>query len=224
MRRRSAARRSIASPAFRQQASTPGPRGRRWSRTCATRRRGSRTPGSDSCSEPVNSRDIPGFFIDRTQPALDVIADVGAENLKLQYDIYHAQVMEGDLARTIEREFASHRPHPARRQSRPQRAGNRGDQLSLAVSAHRRARLRRLDRLRIQAAHDDDGWPLLAQVRSRPSQTRLLPSTDPEPGAKCMTNIGFIGLGIMGRPMAGHLDRRRPQAYSSTSAARRRES
>jgi hydroxypyruvate isomerase len=56
--------------------------------------------------EPVNSRDIPGFFIDRTQPALDVIAEVGAPNLKLQYDIYHAQVMEGDLARTIEREFS----------------------------------------------------------------------------------------------------------------------
>jgi hydroxypyruvate isomerase len=56
--------------------------------------------------EPVNSKDIPGFFIDRTQPALDVIAAVGAPNLKLQFDIYHAQVMEGDIARTIEREFS----------------------------------------------------------------------------------------------------------------------
>ncbi len=56
--------------------------------------------------EPVNSRDIPGFFIDRTKPALDVIAAVGANNLKLQYDIYHAPVMEGDLTPTIEREFA----------------------------------------------------------------------------------------------------------------------
>jgi hydroxypyruvate isomerase len=55
--------------------------------------------------EPVNSRDIPGFFVDRSATALELIAEVGAENLKLQYDIYHAQVMEGDLARTIEREF-----------------------------------------------------------------------------------------------------------------------
>lgn len=55
--------------------------------------------------EPVNSRDIPGFFIDRTAPALEVIGAAGAPNLKLQYDIYHAQVMEGDLARTIEREL-----------------------------------------------------------------------------------------------------------------------
>ena len=56
--------------------------------------------------EPVNSKDIPGFFVDRTQPALDIIAEVGAANLKLQFDVYHAQVMEGDLTRTIEREFA----------------------------------------------------------------------------------------------------------------------
>jgi len=55
--------------------------------------------------EPVNSRDIPGFFVDRTRPALDIIAAAGSNNIKLQYDIYHAQVMEGDLARTIETEF-----------------------------------------------------------------------------------------------------------------------
>ncbi|MFT9091685.1 MAG: hydroxypyruvate isomerase [Gluconacetobacter sp.] len=56
--------------------------------------------------EPVNSRDIPGFLVDRTAPALEIIAAVGSANLKLQYDIYHAQVMEGDLARTIETHFA----------------------------------------------------------------------------------------------------------------------
>jgi hydroxypyruvate isomerase len=56
--------------------------------------------------EPVNSRDVPGFFVDRTRPALEIIEAVGAKNLKLQYDIYHAQVMEGDLARTIETELA----------------------------------------------------------------------------------------------------------------------
>jgi hydroxypyruvate isomerase len=55
--------------------------------------------------EPVNSRDIPGFFVDRTRPALEIIAEVGGRNLKLQFDIYHAQVMEGDLTRTIETEF-----------------------------------------------------------------------------------------------------------------------
>ncbi|HEX4768592.1 MAG TPA: hydroxypyruvate isomerase [Lichenihabitans sp.] len=56
--------------------------------------------------EPVNSRDIPRFFVDRTAPALEIIETVGSNNLKLQYDIYHAQVMEGDLARTLETQFA----------------------------------------------------------------------------------------------------------------------
>ncbi len=52
--------------------------------------------------EPVNKRDIPGSLVSRTDQALSIIEEVGAENLKLQYDIYHAQVMEGNIAQTIE--------------------------------------------------------------------------------------------------------------------------
>ena len=52
--------------------------------------------------EPINSRDIPGFFLNYTKQALDIITAVGSSNLFVQYDIYHAQVMEGDLAATIE--------------------------------------------------------------------------------------------------------------------------
>ena len=52
--------------------------------------------------EPINTRDIPGFYLNYSQQALDIIRDVGSDNLSLQYDIYHAQVMEGDLAHTIE--------------------------------------------------------------------------------------------------------------------------
>jgi len=51
--------------------------------------------------EPVNSRDIPGFLLDDSQQALEIIAEVGSGNLLLQQDIYHMQVMEGDLAGTI---------------------------------------------------------------------------------------------------------------------------
>jgi hydroxypyruvate isomerase len=51
--------------------------------------------------EPINTRDIPGFFLSRTQQAQDIIAEVGSDNLFIQYDIYHMQVMEGDLALTI---------------------------------------------------------------------------------------------------------------------------
>ncbi|MCF3947728.1 2-oxo-tetronate isomerase [Acidiphilium iwatense] len=61
--------------------------------------------GIELLLEPVNTRDIPGFFVNRTRQALDIIDEVASDNLKLQFDIYHAQVMEGDLARTIEAEF-----------------------------------------------------------------------------------------------------------------------
>jgi hydroxypyruvate isomerase len=52
--------------------------------------------------EPINTRDIPGFFLTNTRQALDIITAVGSDNLYVQYDIYHMQIMEGDLARTIE--------------------------------------------------------------------------------------------------------------------------
>jgi hydroxypyruvate isomerase len=52
--------------------------------------------------EPVNARDIPGFHLANTADALRVIEAVGAENLKLQLDLYHLQISEGDLTRRIE--------------------------------------------------------------------------------------------------------------------------
>lgn len=51
--------------------------------------------------EPINTVDIPGFFLSRTAQALEIIAEVGSDNLFVQYDIYHAQRMEGELANTI---------------------------------------------------------------------------------------------------------------------------
>jgi hydroxypyruvate isomerase len=51
--------------------------------------------------EPINTRDIPGFFLRHTASALEIIAEVGSDNLFVQYDVYHMQIMEGDLATTI---------------------------------------------------------------------------------------------------------------------------
>ncbi|WP_118178938.1 hydroxypyruvate isomerase [Paraburkholderia phosphatilytica] len=51
--------------------------------------------------EPCNSYDIPGFALNRSAEGLDVIEAVGSDNLFLQYDIYHMQRMEGELAATI---------------------------------------------------------------------------------------------------------------------------
>lgn len=56
--------------------------------------------------EPVNTRDIPGFYLNRTEQAVAILDEVGSDNLFLQYDIYHAQRMEGELANTIERHLA----------------------------------------------------------------------------------------------------------------------
>ncbi len=53
--------------------------------------------------EPINTRDIPGYFLNRSDEAVSVIDEVGAPNLRLQFDLYHAQIMEGDLTRRLER-------------------------------------------------------------------------------------------------------------------------
>ncbi|MEN9793479.1 MAG: hydroxypyruvate isomerase [Pseudomonadota bacterium] len=51
--------------------------------------------------EPINTFDIPGFFLSRTDQALAILREVGADNLFIQYDIYHAQRMEGEIAATL---------------------------------------------------------------------------------------------------------------------------
>ncbi|MFZ1446069.1 MAG: 2-oxo-tetronate isomerase [Candidatus Dechloromonas phosphoritropha] len=56
--------------------------------------------------EPINTYDIPGFFLSRTAQALEIIDEVGADNLFVQYDIYHAQRMEGELGNTIAKNLA----------------------------------------------------------------------------------------------------------------------
>jgi hydroxypyruvate isomerase len=53
--------------------------------------------------EPINTRDMPGFFLNTSAQALELIEAVGSPNLWLQYDVYHMQVMRGDLARDLER-------------------------------------------------------------------------------------------------------------------------
>jgi len=58
--------------------------------------------GVELLVEPINTRDIPGFFLRHTAQALSILDDVGETNARLQYDAYHMQVMEGDLARTLE--------------------------------------------------------------------------------------------------------------------------
>ena len=54
-------------------------------------------------TEPCNTRTIPGFFLNTSKDGIEAIDAAGADNLLLQYDVFHMQIVEGDLAKTIER-------------------------------------------------------------------------------------------------------------------------
>ena len=53
--------------------------------------------------EPINTYDIPGFYLSRSAQTIEVLDEVGADNAYLQYDIYHMQRMEGELAATMQK-------------------------------------------------------------------------------------------------------------------------
>jgi hydroxypyruvate isomerase len=57
--------------------------------------------GRDVLIEPINTRDVPRFFLNRQDHAHEIVAAVGAPNLKVQMDLYHCQIVEGDVAMKI---------------------------------------------------------------------------------------------------------------------------
>lgn len=63
------------------------------------------THGIRLLTEPINNLDIPGFYLNYTDQANLILDLVGSDNLFIQYDIYHMQIMEGDLVRTITNNF-----------------------------------------------------------------------------------------------------------------------
>jgi hydroxypyruvate isomerase len=67
----------------------------RWAAAEAARR------GRDVLIEPINMRDVPRFFLNRQDHAHEILAEVGATNLKVQMDLYHCQIVEGDVAMKI---------------------------------------------------------------------------------------------------------------------------
>jgi len=52
--------------------------------------------------EPINTRDRPGFYLSRSTQAMEIIDAVGSDNLFLQFDVYHTQIMQGDIVRNFE--------------------------------------------------------------------------------------------------------------------------
>lgn len=57
-------------------------------------------------TEPINPRTVPGFLLNSSRDGIEVIDAVGEPNLMLQYDLFHMQIVEGDLAKTMERLLA----------------------------------------------------------------------------------------------------------------------
>ena len=72
----------------------------RWAAAQAAQR------GIDLLIEPINPRDMPGYFLNRQDQAHVLLAEVGASNLKVQMDLYHCQIVEGDLAMRLRKHIA----------------------------------------------------------------------------------------------------------------------
>ncbi|MEN9539891.1 MAG: putative hydroxypyruvate isomerase [Pseudomonadota bacterium] len=75
----------------------------RWAAAQAARQ------GCQVLIEPINTRDMPGFFLNRQAQAHAVLGEVGADNLKVQLDLYHCQISEGDVAMTLRRDLPTGR-------------------------------------------------------------------------------------------------------------------
>jgi 2-dehydrotetronate isomerase len=65
--------------------------------------------GVDILIEPINGRDMPGYFLSTQAEAHAVVQEVGAANLKVQLDLYHCQIVEGDLTTTLRRDLPTGR-------------------------------------------------------------------------------------------------------------------
>ena len=53
--------------------------------------------------EPLNSRDKPGYLVSRSDDLVKLIAEIDRQNVKLMFDVYHVQIMEGDITKRLER-------------------------------------------------------------------------------------------------------------------------
>ena len=111
--------------------------------------------GIDITIEAVNTFENGPYLVPTTRAAAAFIDTVDRPNVRIQWDAYHMQRMEGNLVRDRHRVPAADRPHPDRRLARPRRARHRRDQLPLRARRDRRARLRGLGRPRVQPDHGD---------------------------------------------------------------------
>ena len=118
--------------------------------------------------EPLNPRDMPGYLLSTQAEAHAIREEVGAPNLKVQMDLYHAQIVEGDLTEKLRRWL----PHIGHIQIAGVPGRHEPDvgeiNYDVAVPRARRAALRRLGRLRVPAAQEHAGRPVVALPAARP--------------------------------------------------------
>ena len=158
--------------------------------------------------EPINHRDMPGYFLNhRSAGGGDHPGDRRATRLGMQFDLYHCQTTEGDIAKRIEKYMPRDRPHADRRHPGRNEPGT-GEidwpfvfrQIDgLASGAGSAANTGRPARPRPASAGSSGASP-----RTRGSLAATA-SLEPSCTTEHRMKIGFIGLGIMGAPMALHL-------------------
>ncbi len=144
--------------------------------------------------EPINTLDIPGFFLNGTAQAVQLISEVRSNNLFVQYDIYHMQIMEGDLARTMQ-EYLPQIAHI-------QLADNPGRHEPGTGEINYPFLFRHLDAIGYRGWIGCEYKPRTTTLEGLSWHAAQTFETWRTPD---MIDIGFIGLGTMGRPMAGHL-------------------
>ena len=111
--------------------------------------------------EPLNKRDNPGYFLNTTVEAMAILNEVGRDNVKLQLDLYHCQITEGDLAMHIRESRGLLRACADRRRPGSARTRSWRSQLHICAGRPRRDRLWRMGWLRISAGCQNPsglGW------------------------------------------------------------------
>jgi hydroxypyruvate isomerase len=86
--------------------------------------------GIDIVIEPINTRNAPGYFLNYQKDAVQIITELAIPNVKLMMDLFHAQIMEGDLEKKTAPIYSTYWPYSNCRSARSTRARYRRSQLS----------------------------------------------------------------------------------------------
>ncbi len=129
--------------------------------------------GIELLIEPINTRDMPGYFLNRQDEAHAIVDEIGNPALKVQMDLYHCQIVEGDVSMKLRKYLGQKSVGHIQIASVPDRnEPDRGElNYDYLLDLIDELGLRRLDRLRVPAKGRHFRRPGLAE------ETRISPST-----------------------------------------------